>query len=84
MNNFSQEITKMDESMESDTAKDVVVRYTNYRGETDNRRIRPIRIWFGNNEWHSEPQWLIDVVDLERNVERTFAMNAIQAWGESL
>lgn len=54
--------------------------YTNYRGETDIRNIRPERIWFGSTEWHKEQQWLLDAVDLEKSAKRTFAVKDIRAW----
>jgi hypothetical protein len=66
--------------MSNNLQQNVIVSYTNFRGETDNRLIKPLKIWFGTNDFHSQPQWLIDVIDLERNVERTFALNSIHKW----
>ena len=62
------------------TAVPVTIRYTNYRGETSTRSVMPLRIWFGTNEWHREPQWLMDGIDLRRSVERSFALAAITGW----
>lgn len=59
---------------------DVVIDYTNYRGERGLRRIRPLRIVFDGNEWHPEPQWLVVALDLDKNAERSFAMKDIHAW----
>ena len=56
---------------------DVVIDYTNYRGERAKRKIRPISIKFGSNQWHAEPQWLMDALDLDKNEVRTFAMRDI-------
>lgn len=61
-------------------AKEVSILYTNYRGETAVRRVRPERIWFGSTEWHPGDQWLLDAIDLERNVSRSFAMKDIKSW----
>lgn len=58
----------------------VEIIYTNYRGETDVRRIRPSRIWFGKTEWHPDEQWLLDAVDLIKKEKRSFAMKDIRAW----
>jgi predicted DNA-binding transcriptional regulator YafY len=55
-------------------------RYENYRGETAIRRIVPDRIWFGETDWHSDPQWLLDGWDLDRGSLRTFAVGHIQAF----
>lgn len=52
----------------------LVVRYTNYRGETAVRRLRPIMFWFGATEWHPKPQWLLKAVDSDRGVTRDFAV----------
>ena len=37
----------------------LTVRYRNWRGETTDRAIVPIRVWYGATEWHPEPQWLL-------------------------
>jgi hypothetical protein len=58
----------------------VQILYKNYRGETAWRTVRPVRIHFGSNEWHPVPQWLMDAMDIERAVERSFAMKDIERW----
>lgn len=58
--------------------------YTNYRGETALRVIVPERIHFGSTDWHPEPQWLLDALDVEKQATRTFAMKDIRAWLTSL
>jgi len=58
----------------------VVIDYRNYRGERVWRTIVPRRIHFGSTEWHPEEQWLLDALDVEREVERTFAIKDIAAW----
>jgi predicted DNA-binding transcriptional regulator YafY len=62
---------------------EVVIDYTNWRGERSLRRIRPLAIAFENNEWHPETQWLLEAVDLEKGENRTFAMNNIHSWNGS-
>lgn len=57
---------------------DLRVRYTNYRGETATRQIRPVRLWFGSTEWHPEPQWLLTAVDMGKGELRDFAMCEMQ------
>ncbi len=54
--------------------------YTNYRGETSERRITPKHIIFGNTEYHPEPQWLLVAFDHDKNAERTFALKDIKKW----
>lgn len=66
--------------MEIDEKLVVNIRYTNHRGETATRRILPHRIRFDSTEWHPERQWLLDAFDLDRQAERSFAMQDILEW----
>lgn len=49
-------------------------RYTNYRGEHSIRRAWPIRLEWGSNEWHPEPQWLLLANDIDKGEPRYFAL----------
>lgn len=56
--------------------------YRNHRNEVAERRVLPIRIWFGSTEWHPEPQWFLNACDLDKttgmiNLYRDFAMKDI-------
>lgn len=51
----------------------IKIPYTNYRGETSERTITPIRPWFGSTEWHPQPQWLLRAYDHDKGAERDFA-----------
>lgn len=59
----------------------VRIDYTNYRGERSVRTILPLRIEFGSNEFHTERQWFLVALDLDKAAERTFAMKDIHAFG---
>lgn len=61
-------------------ARSVVIDYTNWRGERSERRIRPYSIVYSSTEWHPEPQWILLAWDVERMVDRGFAMKDIHAW----
>jgi hypothetical protein len=61
----------------------VVIDYTNWRGERSVRRILPRELRFDKTEHHPEFQWLLDAIDLDKGVERTFAMKDIHAWAPS-
>lgn len=63
-----------------DPEKEILIRYTNYRGETALRRIIPISLRFGSTEWHPRPQWLLEAFDLDRRAERAFALKDILEW----
>jgi hypothetical protein len=69
--------------MPNNPPRPVTIRYTNHRGETANRRIVPVGIRFGTTEWHTEPQWLLQATDLDRDATRTFAMKDIMEWGRA-
>jgi hypothetical protein len=58
----------------------VTIDYTNYRGERGLRRILPLDIKFGSNEWHPEPQWLLIAIDEDKKAERIFALKDIHSW----
>lgn len=58
---------------------DTEVTYTNYKGETRRRKIRPIHLWYGTSVYHEEEQWLLEVIDLENRMYRTFALKDISA-----
>ena len=60
--------------------KAVVIDYTNYRGERSKRLVNPVRIYFGSNQWHEDPQWLMEAYDHEKEANRDFAMKDIHKW----
>lgn len=66
--------------MNHDPQQVVTIGYTNYRGETADRRIIPRSLRFASSEWHPQPQWLLDAFDVEKGAERSFAMRDIHSW----
>lgn len=58
----------------------VKIVYTNWKGETAERIIKPIELWFGTTEYHPEAQWLLRALDVEKNDERNFALKDIHDW----
>lgn len=53
-------------------------RYKNYRGEYGIRTVLPKKIYWGSNEYHEEPQWLMFAWDKDKMDNRVFAMKDIQ------
>jgi hypothetical protein len=53
------------------------VRYRNWKGEEAVRRIIPMWLWWGSNEYHPEPQWLVECHDMDKSDYRTFALAGI-------
>lgn len=60
--------------------QEVVIDYTNWRGERSLRTIRPVKMFFGLNEFHPGEQWLLHAIDVEKNADRVFAMKDIHSW----
>jgi hypothetical protein len=58
----------------------VTILYRNHRSETARGRIQPLCIWFGSTEYHREGQWLLKARDLDKGVERDFALRDIREW----
>jgi hypothetical protein len=52
----------------------IQVVYTNWRGETRERRLVPISLWYGYTEQHGEPQYLLKALDCEDGREKDFAL----------
>lgn len=58
-----------------DSAPDSVeLVYRNWRGEVRPRKICPLGVYFGSTQWHHEPQWLLNAVDLEDSTTKQFAL----------
>lgn len=64
----------------TDCDDEVVIDYTNWRGERAERKVLPVSIRFGRSRWHDEPQWLLLAYDRDRAQEREFAMAQIHSW----
>lgn len=52
--------------------------YKNWKGETREREVTPIKIWFGKTEFHPEEQWFLKAKDTKKNEDRDFAFKDIQ------
>lgn len=46
--------------------------YTNWRGETANRRIRIKGFWYGSTDWHPEDSLMLKAYDFDKKAERDF------------
>lgn len=60
-----------------ETQNALTFEYKNWKGEVGIRKVIPIEIFMGTTDFHKENQWLMIALDLEKNEERTFAMNDI-------
>lgn len=58
----------------------ILVSYKNYRGEISNRKIIPLRIFFGKTEYHPQEQYLLEVWDLDKEDFRTYSLADIESW----
>lgn len=69
-----------DKCLSVEVTKEVIIDYTNWRGERNFRTILPVETFFGLNEFHPGEQWLLKAIDVEKNVERVFSMKEIHSW----
>jgi hypothetical protein len=59
----------------------VEVDYQNHRGERRWRRVRVAAVYFGTAlPYHPEPQCLLEVLDVERQLMRTFTLAGCLGW----
>ncbi len=58
----------------------IEIDYTNWKGERSLRRILPLRLLWESSEWHPETQWFVHATDVDKNVERSFAVKSIHSW----
>jgi hypothetical protein len=58
-------------------APEVEFTYTNWKGETKQRRAVFTLLQWGSNEWHKEPQLLVYGYDLDKKAPRTYALRDI-------
>lgn len=62
---------------------EVLLDYTNYRGERRRRYVLPVALlWYPDGtEWHKGPQWVLQAKDLEDGGKiKGFAMSNIHSW----
>lgn len=60
--------------------EEVLIDYTNYRGERGSRLIRPLSIRFEKTEYHPEIQWILRAIDINKGATRDFAIKDIHSW----
>lgn len=70
----AEELTDIYAATQPAAQEPIQLTYTNWRGETSERKIIPIGVWFGSTDWHPEPQWLLKAHDCEKGAQRDFAL----------
>lgn len=60
--------------------KQVRVLYRNHAGAAAWRTVLPVTLWFGTSSWHPGEQWLLGVVDRDKQAARDFALKDILCW----
>lgn len=51
--------------------------HINHKGIKSKRNVIPMSLYFGSTKFHPENQWLMVAYNLEKQCERTFALNDI-------
>jgi predicted DNA-binding transcriptional regulator YafY len=49
--------------------------YKNYKGNISKREVTVMYTFFGTDEWHPEPQWILAGYDSDKEGMRFYAMN---------
>lgn len=52
----------------------IKVKYKNWQENISIRTIIPQSIYYGHTDFHKNDQWLMDVWDVEKDAQRTYAM----------
>lgn len=60
--------------------REVIIDYTNHRGERAERRVLPVGIVYNATKWHTSYQWLLLAKDLDKDAMRDFALSDIHSW----
>jgi predicted DNA-binding transcriptional regulator YafY len=63
-------------------SRNIWIDYTNHRGERRWRYVKPARLMFAATKYHPYAQWLLVAFDIERSLERWFAMKDVHQWSE--
>jgi predicted DNA-binding transcriptional regulator YafY len=48
--------------------------YTNHKGQSARRRIRPLRVWYGTSDYHLGEHWYLRAHDLDKQADRDFQL----------
>jgi len=52
-------------------------KYKNWEGKIAIRKVKPLKIWFGETEFHKGKQWFLKALDLDKNAERDFSLRDV-------
>lgn len=66
--------------MNGHPTEDVIIDYTNHRGERSERKVQPWKIEFKSTDFHPVAQWIMCAWCYERKAIRRFAMKDIHSW----
>lgn len=67
----------MSKNNEIKQGEEISFTYKNHKGEISERKVIPIKTYFGSTIYHPEPQKLLVAIDLDKKKERTFAIKDI-------
>ena len=55
----------------------IEIKYKNWKGKVGNRIITPIKLRYGESEFHKGNQWILKAWDVSKSAVREFAINDI-------
>jgi hypothetical protein len=71
---MEQEVGTINEIIEIKNGMTIAFHYENWQGVSAERTCEVIGLFYGQNEWHKENQFMLKGLDLEKNQERTYAI----------
>lgn len=75
-------LQKLTEEFDAMEKQSVRVLYCNHQNEVAIRNICPIQFYWGSTTFYPAEQWLLRCDDMDKCIERTFALKNILAWGD--
>lgn len=64
-------------------AKPLTFKYVNHDGVEATRTVIPIGFFFGTSKYYTEPQWLLEAWDLDKQAVRHYAFSKLNIPGLS-
>lgn len=76
-------MTKIVENGYEGAAKPLTFKYVNHAGVEGTRNVIPIGFFFGTSKYYTDPQWLLEAWDLDKQAIRHYAFAKLNIGGLS-
>lgn len=62
--------------------KKIIINYTNRKGESSDRVILPLEIWYGETKKYKDQQWFLKAINIDTGDERNFPLKGINSFSK--